>query len=425
MPTTWLTRGPGLTRPEFRRRHRVVGLFLVGTLIGAVAAQLLTGLSELSWLTVGAFGLAVGLGGGSIVGPRRWQALSRSAALILAVGAFIQAGGGLPDLFFAYFVALVVVSLYQDLLVLVLVSVLLLGHHALMTWLIDDGATTEPAAEPTGFFLLELVFVVSLCFVLTLYWRFLRDSQQEQVRQREQYVRLEALRAEADIAASRAKDELARRLELSNQLSSSLQEISAVGRRVTDDSLRALRTLQASLVRADRETQRADELSSAALGRSTGVVATADELRSGIPEAVEVSRSLRALTGQLQALALDAGVEAARNPYGNDGMNKLARELEELAEATAGVISRIDGLITGMSGGLADVADAFARMTGDMRTTAGITREVHQLVHEQAGVVAGTISTLEGSTRQVAGAVSLGARAVSTTEINVKPRIMA
>jgi len=88
-------------------------------------------------------------------------------------------------------------------------------------------------------------------------------------------------------------------------------------------------------------------------------------------------------------------------------------------------VGRVDGLITGMSGGLTDVADAFGRMTSDMRATAGITREVHQIVHEQAAAVAGTITTLEGTTRQVAGAVSLGARAVSTTEINVKPRIMA
>ncbi|MCA0328937.1 MAG: hypothetical protein LCI03_03440 [Actinobacteria bacterium] len=426
MPTTtWLPRGAGLTRPEFKRRHRVVGWFLLGTLLAALVAQTLHGWGSVSWMTLAGLGLAAALGAGSLVGPRRWQALARSSALILAVGAFIQAGGGLPDLFFAYFVALVVVSLYQDLVVLVVVSALLLGHHALLTWVVTDAALVDAESEPLGFFLVEVVFVVAMGAVLTLYWRFLYDSEQAQARQREQYVRLEALRAEADVAAARAKDELARRLELSQQLSSSLSEITAVGRRVTDDSLHALRGLRQSLARAERETQRADELSSAALGRSSGVVATADELRSGLPEAVEVSRSLRGLTGEMQALALYAGVEAARNPYGNDGLSKLARDLEQLAEATAAVVGRVDGLITGMSGGLTDVADAFGRMTSDMRATAGITREVHRIVHEQAAAVAGTITTLEGTTRQVAGAVSLGARAVSTTEINVKPRIMA
>jgi len=258
MPTTtWLPRGAGLTRPEFKRRHRVVGWFLLGTLLAALVAQTLHGWGSVSWMTLAGLGLAAALGAGSLVGPRRWQALARSSALILAVGAFIQAGGGLPDLFFAYFVALVVVSLYQDLVVLVVVSALLLGHHALLTWVVTDAALVDAESEPLGFFLVEVVFVVAMGAVLTLYWRFLYDSEQAQARQREQYVRLEALRAEADVAAARAKDELARRLELSQQLSSSLSEITAVGRRVTDDSLHALRGLQQSLARAERETQRA------------------------------------------------------------------------------------------------------------------------------------------------------------------------
>jgi hypothetical protein len=426
MPSpTWLPRGTGLTRPEFARRHRLVGWSLLAALAAGAVAQALHGWGVLSLVTVAAWAGAAALGAGSLLGPRRWQSLARSAALVLAVCAFVEAGGGLPDLYFAYFVALVVVSLYQDWLVLAVASLFLLGHHGLMAWLESSGRYVEAEAEPGGFFLLEAFFVVAMALVLTVYWRFQQVSEEASQRQRDQYVRLEALRAEADAAAARAKDELDRRLELSERLSASLTEVTAVGRRVTDDSLRALRTLQSSLGRAERETQRADELTSAALGRSGTVAATADELRGGLPEAVEVSRALRGLTGQMQALALDAGVEAARSPYGNDGLARLAGDLEQLAEATAGVVAQVDGLITGMSGGLTDVADAFARMSSDLRATAGITREVRQIVHEQVAAVGGTIAALEGTGRQVSTAIAVGARAASANEISVRPRIMA
>jgi diguanylate cyclase (GGDEF)-like protein/PAS domain S-box-containing protein len=187
-----------LSDESFHARHRALQIILwlqlpfllffglrdsagVGTMAGmphAVAAETLVRL-----MIVAMAGCAVA---GVVLHGRRIGAATVSLGLLLGCALLVSIGGGRTDLHFAYFLAVGLISLYQDWLPLLMAVVLVTAEHLVMgltapMLLYSD---REAIDEPIRYAFLHAGFVLGICAIQVVYWHFADRSQRENDRVR-------------------------------------------------------------------------------------------------------------------------------------------------------------------------------------------------------------------------------------------------
>jgi diguanylate cyclase (GGDEF)-like protein/PAS domain S-box-containing protein len=163
------------------------------------------GALQISWMIGGVVLCAIGA---LLVRSRRGGAALVSLGLLLAAASAVTISGGLTDLHFGFFVVVALVGLYQDWLILAMIVVLTFLHHVLMGVFAPTGLYSSPNArgEPLRFALLHAGFVLAVCAVQVVYWRFSQVAQLEQelaLIDKEQAVQRIAERFEALLQDSR------------------------------------------------------------------------------------------------------------------------------------------------------------------------------------------------------------------------------
>lgn len=130
------------------------------------------------WMVAGVIACALG---SLVMRSRRGGAVVVSLGLLLSAAAVVSAGGGLTDLHFGFFVVVGLISLYQDWLTLVLAVVLVIAHHAVMGVLAPAELYSSPYAQthPIRFAALHAGFVLAMCAVQAVYWRFAHVAQRD------------------------------------------------------------------------------------------------------------------------------------------------------------------------------------------------------------------------------------------------------
>jgi diguanylate cyclase (GGDEF)-like protein/PAS domain S-box-containing protein len=134
---------------------------------------------SLVWLMVVAMtGCAVA---GTVIRDRRISAAAVSLGMLLACGLLVSIGGGRTDLHFAYFMALGLISLYQDWVPLLMSVVLVTAEHLVMGAAAPGLLYSDPRAmtQPARYALLHAAFVLGTCAIQVVYWRFADHAQRE------------------------------------------------------------------------------------------------------------------------------------------------------------------------------------------------------------------------------------------------------
>jgi len=159
-------------------------------------------------LTVGAAVLA------SVARDRGLRTYVLTVGLVLGAIGVVQAGGGVTELHFEFFVVLAAIGLLHSARALALATALVGAHYLVMAAWMPEAIFAEPPlrAHPEPWALLAIGFVLAACLLKVLGWRFLATEHQERnartaAQARAEERRLEEERAIAEIlhAAERAR----------------------------------------------------------------------------------------------------------------------------------------------------------------------------------------------------------------------------
>jgi diguanylate cyclase (GGDEF)-like protein len=142
-----LPKGIGLPDEVWRRRHRGIVVLLWLHVAGLVAFGLLAGHDLAHTLT----GAGVVAAGSAVAGwhrrSRSFQAGAATVALLTASALLVHLSGGLIEMHFHFFVALGIISLYQDWVPFSLSIGYVVVHHGAMGMLDPHSVYNHPAAE--------------------------------------------------------------------------------------------------------------------------------------------------------------------------------------------------------------------------------------------------------------------------------------
>jgi signal transduction histidine kinase len=180
----WLPRGRGLGRAEFDRRHRLVCAVLALHLPVLPAAALVGGEGPLGALLATA-PLIVLLGISLAPLPRRPRAVAAALGLLSCSAVLVYVADGAPTPYFHFFVAVVLLALYQDWGVYAAAVVFVAAEQGIAgavspdTVLTRSGSAWEVAAVAAGFVLAEAV-------ALTVLWHANEQNRDEEERLRAQ-----------------------------------------------------------------------------------------------------------------------------------------------------------------------------------------------------------------------------------------------
>jgi diguanylate cyclase (GGDEF)-like protein len=173
---TWLPTGGTLDAPAWRRRHVVV----VTTLTLSAVGLLPLAVAERTPLWHAALHMAPCLGLALLAGwsrlSRRIRALAASVGLVLACIGLLDVAAGAPEAHFTFFVAVVLLSLYQDWMSFGVAVLLVLGDHGLRV--LGDAAVHggAHAAVSLQWALVHAGFVLAASAASVTGWAFTEDD---------------------------------------------------------------------------------------------------------------------------------------------------------------------------------------------------------------------------------------------------------
>ena len=207
-----------LSEPTFAARHRVLRLLLwahlpVILVLAYFNGQFGSGVS--TWMLLGSLGAMMLCGViASAATSKRARSISVSIGLLLSADALVQAGGGLIDLHFHYFVVIALIGLYQDwipfAIAVVLVAVQHFGVGEIAPQLVFGDHNHDDGLSVLGRALLHAGFVLAMAAAQMAYWHFEAAARRDNERQFTELADAGAgqLRLAADEAAQR--EELAK-----------------------------------------------------------------------------------------------------------------------------------------------------------------------------------------------------------------------
>jgi diguanylate cyclase (GGDEF)-like protein len=138
-------------------------------------------------------------------GSRKWRSLAASLGLLTAAAMLVDVSGGLIEMHFAFFVAVVILTLYEDWVPFLVAVVFVLLHHGIMGTL-DPHAVFNRTAEwanPWAWAALHALFVALAGVAGVAAWRL-----NEQVRERMKATQQQLQAAHDELAALATTDPL-------------------------------------------------------------------------------------------------------------------------------------------------------------------------------------------------------------------------
>jgi diguanylate cyclase (GGDEF)-like protein len=177
-----LPHGGSLPSGEWQRRHRVIVLLLWLTVFAVPAyALLLRGVGALRYLPEQLSMLTFALVAGRRVVSGKLRSVAASMGLLTAAASLVDVSGGLIEMHFAFFVVIVILTMYEDWLPFLLAVGFVLLHHGIMGTLDPHAVFNRPAewADPWAWAALHALFVAMAGVAGVTAWRL-----NEQVRER-------------------------------------------------------------------------------------------------------------------------------------------------------------------------------------------------------------------------------------------------
>jgi diguanylate cyclase (GGDEF)-like protein len=200
-----LPHGGSLPIEEWDRRHRVI-LFLLwlSLLVVFAYAAVAHGWGSARYLPEDISLVIFACIAGRPSVSRKWRSIAASLGLLTASALLVDISGGLIEMHFSFFVAVVILTLYEDWVPFLLAVVFVLLHHGIMGTLDPHAVFNRPAdwANPWAWAALHAMFVALAGVAGVTAWRL-----NEQVRQRMRTTQDELQVAHDDLKV--AHDELA------------------------------------------------------------------------------------------------------------------------------------------------------------------------------------------------------------------------
>jgi hypothetical protein len=261
-----LPEGGSLPDEMWEHRHRGVLVLLYAHAVGIVIFGVVRGHtfihSALEASIVAVLTTLAAVGGGN----RRLKSAMGAFALISASAILVHLSGGAIEMHFHFFVALGVLTLYQDWITFLLALGYVVVHHALMGYIDPTSVYNHTAAQqsPWKWALIHGFFVTAACVVLIISWRvnevergraedFRRELDGMELR------RAQALEINDNIVQGLTVAQMALAMDRTEESAEALSETLAKARHIISDLLGEAKTdLQAGdLVRENPSIVRA------------------------------------------------------------------------------------------------------------------------------------------------------------------------
>jgi diguanylate cyclase (GGDEF)-like protein len=202
----WLPHGGSLPYDEWQRRHRVISvLLLVAIAISLTYAALYRGSDAVRYVPEYiALAIFAGLAW-SPAGSRKWRSLAASLGLLTTAALLVDISGGLIEMHFAFFVAILILTLYEDWVPFLVAVLFVLLHHGIMGTLDPQVVFNRPSewANPWAWAGLHALFVALAGAAGVAAWRL-----NEQVRDRMKSTQAQLQDAHDELAALATTDPL-------------------------------------------------------------------------------------------------------------------------------------------------------------------------------------------------------------------------
>jgi diguanylate cyclase (GGDEF)-like protein len=178
----FLPHGGSLPAEEWERRHRVIiSLLWLSGLVALAYGILRHGLAAARYLPEDISVIVFAVVAQATAVGRKWRSVAASLALLTTAALLVDISGGLIEMHFSFFVAVVILTLYEDWVPFLLAVLFVLLHHGIMGTVDSHSVFNQPAewADPWAWAGLHALFVALAGVAGVTAWRL-----NEQVRER-------------------------------------------------------------------------------------------------------------------------------------------------------------------------------------------------------------------------------------------------